>query len=268
MPTNVRSLLDLLKINAPRFVYVGGALERASIALGSLPLGDPIAIPDQDELAAILNGISSDLKALELSHSFVVVDYWNKRFSAHDRMTHQEGRCAVDEIRRSIYQEIGSPMIVFLDQKAHKIGEEIHQGVLALKDANKFPSCWYELDWAAHCYRMEAFTASVFHAMRSIELALCAVAKGLGVPYEFEQWQTIIERIESKIKDLSNLPKGQQKSEDQEFYSTIAKEFRYFKDAWRNHVSHSRKTYDDTQAKDVCMHVVSFIKHAGERLAE
>ena len=87
-------------------------------------------------------------------------------------------------------------------------------------------------------------------------------------PLEFENWNTIIEKIESEIRKLNNLPKGQQKSDELQFYSEAAKEFRYFKDAWRNHVSHSREKYDERQAKRIIEHVRDFMQHIAIRLKE
>ena len=36
-----------------------------------------------------------------------------------------------------------------------------------------------------------------------------------------------------------------------QFYSETATQFRYFKNAWRNHVSHSNATYDEAQAEKI-----------------
>jgi hypothetical protein len=264
----VYSLLDVQKIVAARFCYIGQALERASIALGIRTLSAPLSNADHDELAGVLKDITRDLSALGLEHSLSSTEHWQKLFESHQVTNYQQAQFAIDEIRRSIYEELGKPLILFLNQNISAIADVMKKGLERLKEASVFPSSWHELDWAVHCYRMEAYTACVFHSMRAIEKVLCVVAKSLGVPYEFEQWQTIIEGIESKIKNLTSLPKGQQKAEDQEFYSMLGKEFRYFKDAWRNHVAHSRSTYDDSQAKRVCEHVIDFIQHASTRLTE
>jgi hypothetical protein len=88
-------------------------------------------------------------------------------------------------------------------------------------------------------------------------------------PIELENWNTIIEKIESTIRDREKqLPKGMQKSEEMQFYSEAAKEFRYFKDAWRNHVSHSREKYGDAEAYRVLIHVRDFMQHLATRLKE
>jgi hypothetical protein len=45
-------------------------------------------------------------------------------------------------------------------------------------------------------------------------------------------------------------------------YSQAATTFRHFKDAWRNHVAHSRDSYDDEQARRIFDNVVAFMRDA------
>ena len=257
------------KLNTPRMLTMGASLERAEIALSiRQQRGQPITPSEQDEFASILGRIVRDLKALELNHSLGAAQHWESRFKQHDVANYYEGECAINEVKRSVFREISKPVIVFLDQTVSVTADTMKAGVDKLRNMSRFPSTWWELDMAVHCYRMEAYTAATFHSMRAVELVLIKVAESLSVPCGFDQWQVVIEGIEAKIKDLSQLPKGQQKAEQQEFYSVLAKEFRYFKDAWRNHVSHSRTTYDGSKAKEVCSHVLSFVEHAGDRLTE
>ena len=75
-----------------------------------------------------------------------------------------------------------------------------------------------------------------------------------------ESWQTIIERIEAKIREVGKaLPRGSEKLLRLGFLSEAAKEFVYFKDGWRNHVSHNRYSYDEHQARSIIEHVRSFM---------
>jgi hypothetical protein len=71
---------------------------------------------------------------------------------------------------------------------------------------------------------------------------------------------TIIERIESKIKEQGkSLPRGVQKRDRLQILSEAAKEFSYFKDGWRNYVSHNLIVYDEHQARSVMEHVHNFM---------
>jgi hypothetical protein len=83
-----------------------------------------------------------------------------------------------------------------------------------------------------------------------------------------ENWQNIIEQIEASIKDLDKLTKGDHKEHKQEFYSSIAMEFRYIKNTWRNHVMHNRVDYDQNTATDVWWHVQRMLGGAAKQLQE
>jgi hypothetical protein len=125
------------------------------------------------------------------------------------------------------------------------------------------PESTHEISEAAKSYALGRNTASVFHLMRVLEKGLKSLADKLvvpfTVPFEYQNWQNVIEQIESRIKDLEKQKAGQQKTEDLKAYSEAAKQFRYFKDAWRNHVAHSRETYGPEQALSIRRHVGEFM---------
>lgn len=103
-------------------------------------------------------------------------------------------------------------------------------------------------------------TASVFQFMRVLEFGLRAMARDVGVSFDVQNWQNAINDIESKIREIGKtLPRGASKSERLRFLSEAAKEFAYFKDGWRNHVSHARAPFDDHQARSVMEHVRQFM---------
>ena len=60
------------------------------------------------------------------------------------------------------------------------------------------------------------------------------------------------------------MKKGWEKDETLSFYSRVALQFRYFKDAWRNHVDHNREVYDADQAHSILIHARDFIKELAE----
>jgi hypothetical protein len=138
--------------------------------------------------------------------------------------------------------------------------------------ATSFPSSSFDIEEAGNCYATNRNTACVFHSMRVLEKGLLALAADLKVTFPvsitLENWQNIIEKIESEIKAVNQQAKSVQKTIDLQFYSEAAKEFRYFKDAWRNHVSHSREKYGDAEAYRVLTHVRDFMEHLATKLKE
>jgi hypothetical protein len=153
------------------------------------------------------------------------------------------------------------------DEKAKKLLRfEADWGPALGKD--RFPSIKDDASRAVDCYAMGHDTACVFHCMRVLEYGLAALAKAVGRVFDVQQWHNIIDEIESEIKTAQARPKSIQKDEDLRFYSQAAKEFRYFKDGWRNYVSHKRVFYDENEALGTLDHVRVFMIHLSARLSE
>lgn len=130
----------------------------------------------------------------------------------------------------------------------------------------KFPEAAEDMRAATDLWALGHYTASVFHTMRVLENGLRALATELGVSYAAQNWQNIIEQIEAAIKKVQKtLPKGEPRNTRLQFLSEAAKEFTYFKDGWRNYVSHSKGAYSEAQAKSVLEHgrqfMVSLVSH-------
>jgi hypothetical protein len=105
--------------------------------------------------------------------------------------------------------------------------------------------------------------------MRILERGLAAMADDFGLVFDLQQWNTIIEQIESKITEIrKTLPRGSGKNERMQFLSEAAKEFFYFKDGWRNYVSHNRGRYDEHQAAGILEHARTFMDHLATQLSE
>jgi hypothetical protein len=125
---------------------------------------------------------------------------------------------------------------------------------------------------ACRCYALNRYTACVFHCMGILQYGLFALANDikaeLTVPLQMAEWCKVINSIEGKIKDLRNERKSPEKDDKLAFYSECGVQFRYFKDAWRNHVAHLREEYDKDQAHSVLIHTREFMEHLSKRVGE
>lgn len=132
------------------------------------------------------------------------------------------------------------------------------------KVKSDFPLCSGEITKAGNCYALEQDEACVFHCMCALELALHVLANELNANFggtlDLQDWGTIIGKIESEIKKLEQLPKGRYKSDTLKFFSEAAMQFRWFKDAWRNHAMHGRGVYDEGLAFSVFGSVRKFVQ--------
>ena len=123
---------------------------------------------------------------------------------------------------------------------------------------------------ATQCLAVDQWTASVFHSMRVMDQGRRWLADKLAVPFsvpfEYQQWHTVIESIEKEIrKREGQLAKGDAKSDEITFYSKAASHFFFTKEAWRNHVAHSRTNYNENEATRVFNDVREFMRQLAER---
>jgi hypothetical protein len=82
-----------------------------------------------------------------------------------------------------------------------------------------------------------------------------------NVPTNKENWQQIIEKIESEIRLLPQASvKPHNWKEKQEQYSQVANNFMFFKDAWRNYTAHARGKYTEDEADSIYRNVRSFMQ--------
>lgn len=170
-------------------------------------------------------------------------------------------------ITEAVKSELGSRLFLFVPPHRARFYE--YPDLLSLPTRRKFPKAFSELTAAANCYSAGLNTACVFHCMRGLEHGLGALASNVGIVWSKEQWHSIIELVESKIEtDRKTLPRGIPKDERLNFLSLVAKEFFYFKDGWRNYVSHNRVSYEEPQALQTLEHVRSFTEHIAKELKE
>ena len=146
-----------------------------------------------------------------------------------------------------------------------------------------FPSACEDIKQAGNCLAVECGTATVFHLMRAVEWGLRALCRDLGIirirkkktgkpkytPIAWSEWQDMLDeahkRTDAKILALKA---GKRKQDAQEFYYPLLRDLRGFKEAFRNHVMHTRREYTQKQAEDVLDHVKRFMTLLATKVKE
>jgi len=135
-----------------------------------------------------------------------------------------------------------------------------------------FGSATKMIESATDLYALGHNNGCVFHLMQVLERGLKALAADVSEDFNTQQWEEIIGTIEGRIKTIqkNGIPGATKAIKDDrlQFLSEAAKEFRYFKDGWRNYVSHGRADYDECDARSVLVHVRDFMNHLSSRLCE
>jgi hypothetical protein len=133
----------------------------------------------------------------------------------------------------------------------------------------KFPSAQSDIFSGVDLWSLGHSTASVFHFMRTLEHGLRALAGQLGVSFGVQNWQNVIDQIDAEVRAQGKtLRTGEAKNQRLQFLSEAAKELVYFKDGWRNYVSHARGVYDSHQARSVMEHTKAFMTTLSTQLSE
>ena len=173
-------------------------------------------------------------------------------------------------IRDLIYQDLKKRKFSYIQY--HKA--EILDSLAAdwSKVFGRFGSIKQDAQAATEAYAFELNNACVFHSMMVLEKGLTALGKDVQVDTGHDAWGKIIKRIEAKIiaelKGLNKTPPGTKQLSPRatasrrarfDTYAAAAKEFTYFRRAWRNHVAHGHADYDESTARSVLYHVRDFM---------
>ena len=256
---------DMLELHASVYVKIGShithVLNRCAEASGSgvVTIPSDLSAEDLEFFRTTTALIREECEKHGFSATEESLRYFETRFNNslpnYDEVREffiQLGYTFTGEISRNLFLQVPIDREQFYEQP-QLFGELI---------SKNFPKADSDVRSAGNCYATENATACVFHSMRVLEQGLHALAHALGVALtpESEQWKNVIDQIESKIKSIEQTPKSGDKTAKLEFYSKAAIHFRYFKDAWRNHVSHARRTYQDNEAFQILKHVEQFMQ--------
>lgn len=241
--------------------------------------------PSKAELKRILTDLSELEKlcediGLKTAHPLVGLMHIHVEAHQHDA----EYSSLTAELRNAI----DAVMIEFWKRKFAQIPEEfsgfVNNEAMFGPDVNKaFPDAGDDLKEAGNCIAIDSGTAAVFHLMRAVEWSLRALCADLGVvrirrsykhkqkytAIAWAQWERMLEEVQKRIdKKVDRLRPGKRKQELQQFYYPLMQELRAFKEAFRNHVMHSRATYTQKAASDISDHVGRFMKALAPKIAK
>ncbi len=169
-------------------------------------------------------------------------------------------------LRKTFLSDLASRVFLAIDPNRTRY--YAFPAVLTEAGQKAFPTAYEELLSASRAYALEMHTACVFHSMSALEPVLTVLAADVDESVGTDNWQNVIDRIEAKISAFGKSPRAPDKAVRLQFLSEAAKEFSYFKDAWRNHVAHGRGSYDQVRSHRVLEHVRTFVEHLSTRLHE
>lgn len=265
------SLRGMLKVSARNFIELGQEIASTSLNLFAADLmsrdnpSDGLGDEELEDMRRQLIKIGDICIELDLPISGGLIS---------DRVDRTGGRSNLPESSRefdlladAVKGEIRNKLFLFVPPHLAKYYE--YDDLLSDEARAVFPSSAIEVRSAGNCLAAGLNTACVFHCMRAVEHGLRALADDVGLTFDVQQWNNVIEQIESEIRKLGNSMKaGTAKTERLQFLSEASMEFRHFKDGWRNHVMHARASYEEPQATNVIDHVRVFLEALSKNLKE
>jgi hypothetical protein len=263
--SGVTTFLGML--TAERVMAAGKAQQSASIGA---PLSAIISADDRKRIASLLGLGTAQSGRLELEATSNRIERVMVLLRDPHRIKHEQIANELKILKETADDEIMYRYFYHYPvAKAKKL--RAFEGEWSESNAS-FPSARESALNATDCYAIGQSDACVFHCMQVLESGLRVLAKNVGLKFDTQQWQNIINEVESKISIMrkNGIPDLSKAEKDRrlQFLSEAAKEFSYFKDGWRNFVAHGHDKYDDPKALSVLEHTRAFMNHLASQLSE
>jgi hypothetical protein len=283
-PKVLISLWDMIPFVAAKFhddlLMLDGEIERH---IEDSPESDVFTPPQKGRMIDVLQVLQLHCREYQLDKTFARCAELRRELQWIARMSYtdfdieaQEPKKQLifkscDAIKLLLIEELSARKFAFIPATKEAFFEK--DDLFGPDVAGKFKTAKQDIREAGNCLAADLNTAAIFHLMRVVELGLRALAKKLHVeigkvPVEYMTWETVIDNIESKIRAFKQMPKGKKKADTLEFYHGLMGQFNFFKDVWRNHVMHSRKSYDEHRAMSAFVHVREFMQRLAEKVRE
>jgi hypothetical protein len=189
---------------------------------------------------------------------------------ANNIVDHKTVNAQAIQIRQLLLDDLSQHLFICIPAEYRELIEQ-EEPIFGDSVANVFDKAKRDIEASSRCLALGEWTACVFHSMRVLEYGLRELASLVELPADAmaqENWKNVIDQIEAKIRGMEALPKSAEKSAALKTYSEAALQFRYFKDAWRNYVSHTNEPSDERDASSVWNHVKEFMQQLADEIGE
>lgn len=137
--------------------------------------------------------------------------------------------------------------------------------LLKAETANLYPSIWFDCEESAKCLCLGRTTASVFHTMRMIEVAIAAISARLAIPDPSKadrSWGAMLNAIKLKIEEL-HPKRGRTRGCEGSMLEEVYVSLDAMKNPWRNATMHVEAVYTEEEAR----HILVCANHLLDKMA-
>jgi len=265
------SLVDVIEYK-PETVYKRlDSLEGRAAQFAARPKQEAISEGDRERLVEEVMEFLADSVAQRVLNErtteqilMVVIRLGNNEYTASSLAMQ------LDDLHRALTVDWSAVRFALVPRDSASYFEQPKLFGSAVYDA--FPSARADIQEAGNTFATGAHTASVFHLMRAVEIAIRVLARDRRVPlpdeYNLKGWGELIDSIARRVDDINGWLRNPTRVKALSFYQGAVIEARAFKDAWRDHVMHSRRSYDALEAQGAMNHVQAFMQRLAVRLSE
>jgi hypothetical protein len=261
------SLRELLDAYAYKFYMVSRLLFaiRAMLPPPNLGLDRPLT---DEAVADITNNLQFVMRSCEEVRLQPVARYIRTCFDTpRDKTTRKRVLKWLEGIEERLNEHLNTVNFKFVTLE--KAARYHNPAPFGQKVADNFSSASFDIEEAEKCRALDRHTASVMHPMRSLEVTIDAIGRGVGVPdavlEAYNSWERLLKKIDDQIKANDKAgaadwpPKKQFFVEAHAHLSTV-------KNAWRNPSMHLEKKYLAPEAERIYRAVQDLIQHLAEHL--
>lgn len=261
MPYELVSLMELLRFEADAYCRLmsmtGQLLAHFNIASTGQAARAGMTVKSEvySQLGATLREMEEQLNKLDLPLAKKHFERMKASFDNDDErgnaLTHDSLTRSLAELTTRVIDELGERL--FLNVPATQ-AELYLQPKPPFDSGGRFPKMSEDISESAKCLALDRPTASVFHLMCVMELAVQQFGSALGVNLVAEKnWQVILDQVNAAIR------KRDPKDAKTKAYAQAASHLYNVKVAWRNEVMHPKQTYTFDEARAIFDNVRTFI---------
>lgn len=217
----------------------------------------PIVTEHLDSLESAMNVLYATLSLMTVQRA---------RAALEKGMTWETLGRHLGEIKSRLADELSLVRVFVLDPRSTNYllaGEDL----LGPAINNNFPAAVFDLEEAAKCLAVLRPTASAFHSMRALEVAIKAVARFLGIPDPTKpserNWGVVLATIKAGID--KNYPTSTDKGPHTEGsrVESIYASLDAVRNPWQNATMHNENVYQPAEADHIlkCVNML-FLKLA------
>lgn len=229
---------------------------------------DGVPVISREDLAARLRPLMEQLTGHEFEFCRLGGERLLESLQREDRPEHLV--VDVDDLRRRLLDQAKLTACLLLSSDERALYEP-STPLFGAAFETKFASGGaFELDEAAKCLALERGTASVFHLMRLMEIALRAVARCLAIPDPTSgdrSWGKILPQVRAGINAKWPTVAVRATGEGA-FFDDLYASLDAVKNPWRNSTMHPANKYTQKEAEHVFAAVRGFVMKLADRCDE